>query len=360
MLSLVQGLLTALFGTTSIRSRQVLGFGAGIVVVVVLAFVLTRGEDGHPEKTEGVAASLATPTATDVATQTEPTLQPLVRTTTPTRPAEYTVQSGDSLFAICAELVSELGLDECTTAIVELNGMSDPDQLSLGQVLRLPGGTDSVTAQNDPDNPTPTGEAVATQQPEPQEVTQQPTASATSASPASTPSFSSSPVELRGVGNLITDLIAPPGSTSILSFTYSASDSFTLKTMVGGDESTLANDVGPYSGRHALVVQAPFVLTIEATGAWTVRIDEIGTASTAAFQGSGNDVSGLFDPPAAGPWSFTHDGSRNFSVWLHCAGGSELVQSELGSASLTSDVSFQAGPCFWTVEADGSWSLAPG
>lgn len=162
------------------------------------------------------------------------------------------------------------------------------------------------------------------------------------------------------MGNLITDLIAPPGSTSILSFTYSASDSFTLKTMVGGDESTLANDVGPYSGRHALVVQAPFVLTIEATGAWTVRIDEIGTASTAAFQGSGNDVSGLFDPPAAGPWSFTHDGSRNFSVWLHCAGGSELVQSELGSASLTSDVSFQAGPCFWTVEADGSWSLAPG
>ena len=68
----------------------------------------------------------------------------------------------------------------------------------------------------------------------------------------------------------------------------------------------------------------------------------------------------LFDPPAPAPWSFTHDGSRNFSVWLHCTGGSQLVQCELGSADLVSDMSFDAGPCFWAIEADGNWSLAPG
>ena len=103
------------------------------------------------------------------------------------------------------------------------------------------------------------------------------------------------------------------------------------------------------------------MLDIEADGAWTVHIEAIGQVQTAALSGTGDGVSGLFSRPTPnqGPWEFQHNGQSNFVVLLHCAGGTNLIQNEIGAVSGSRVVSFPNGPCYWEVEADGAWSLTP-
>jgi hypothetical protein len=50
----------------------------------------------------------------------------------------YTVQSGDSLFGICAEIAPALDPDECTSQVVELNDLPDAETISVGQELVIP------------------------------------------------------------------------------------------------------------------------------------------------------------------------------------------------------------------------------
>ena len=53
------------------------------------------------------------------------------------------------------------------------------------------------------------------------------------------------------------------------------------------------------------------------------------------------------------------DGGSNFSAWMHCAGGSDLVQNEIGVVSGGGVVAFDDGPSLWEVEAIGKWSVTP-
>ena len=78
-------------------------------------------------------------------TQT-PTVQETPLPTLTTAPLEtpaasgtttYTVQSGDSLFAICSNL-SSLDPAECVDQVLELNSISDPGAISVGETLTIP------------------------------------------------------------------------------------------------------------------------------------------------------------------------------------------------------------------------------
>jgi len=46
-------------------------------------------------------------------------------------------------------------------------------------------------------------------------------------------------------------------------------------------------------------------------------------------------------------------------VWLHCAGGDDLVANEIGPVSGETVVEFEQGPCLWEVQADGDWNVRP-
>lgn len=73
-------------------------------------------------------------------------------------------------------------------------------------------------------------------------------------------------------------------------------------------------------------------------------------------------MSGQFSPPGSGAWTITHDGKRNFIVQLYCAGdsfGPQLVQNMIGAVDGSKVVQFGRGLCYWVVQADGAWSLAP-
>lgn len=56
----------------------------------------------------------------------------------PTTPATYTVRKGDTLSAIAADVLGDAGryMD-----IARANNLSDPNRISVGQVLKIPGGT---------------------------------------------------------------------------------------------------------------------------------------------------------------------------------------------------------------------------
>ncbi len=55
----------------------------------------------------------------------------------------------------------------------------------------------------------------------------------------------------------------------------------------------------------------------------------------------------------------THDGQRNFVVYLHCGTNRQLVQNRIGSFQGSSILTMPAGSCAWEVQADGNWSLKP-
>ncbi len=167
------------------------------------------------------------------------------------------------------------------------------------------------------------------------------------------------PVTLKGTGQTATEEFIPPAPVSVATFAHSGQRNFVVWIYQGGKKDLLVNAIGRYAGTRLIWGQEPATLDIDADGAWTVEIKPVGQASSAALTGTGDDVSGLFEPPSTGAWEFTHDGERNFVVWLHCAGGSDLIQNEVGAVSGSGIVEFTEGPCLWEVEADGRWSLTP-
>jgi hypothetical protein len=167
------------------------------------------------------------------------------------------------------------------------------------------------------------------------------------------------PIVLQGSGQAATDAVALPAPISIARFTHTGSANFIVTVYQGDESDLLINEIGPYQGARPLSGREPVIFDIDADGSWTVRIEPMGRADSAAFSGRGDAVSGLFDPPGMGPWQIKHNGQANFIVYSHCAGGSDLMQNEIGGVDGSRVVQFSRGPCFWEVQADGDWSLAP-
>jgi hypothetical protein len=167
------------------------------------------------------------------------------------------------------------------------------------------------------------------------------------------------PVKLQGRGQTATEAVRLPAAVSVASFTHTGSRNFIVKTFSGNNEDLLVNVIGSYEGQRPITSTAPVIFDINADGAWTIHIDAIPSGAQPAFQGRGDAVSGLFMPPAAGAWEIRHDGRRNFIAIAHCRGDRNLVQNEIGQVSGSRVVRFGSGPCYWEVQADGSWSLVP-
>lgn len=167
------------------------------------------------------------------------------------------------------------------------------------------------------------------------------------------------PITFSGTGTTSTDPVTINWDNARVVMSHDGSRNFTVTAYQAGVESLLANVIGDYEGARPLFGNGEVYFGIDADGDWTVIVEPLGQAEGAAFAGSGPGVSGAFDPPPAGPVEYSHDGSRNFVVRLHCASGSELVENEIGGVSGSAAVTFGTGPCFWEVEGDGSWSVTP-
>jgi hypothetical protein len=195
-----------------------------------------------------------------------------------------------------------------------------------------------------------------------------PAVSSNTASPSPTSSPSSSPppspsaaqpVMLSGRGQTATQPVTPPADVSVVTLSHSGRSNFIVKVFRDGDEELLVNEIGSYSGSRPLFGSSPATFDIRADGDWSILITPVTVSGTPEFTGRGDSVSGLFDTVPTGAFEFSHDGRSNFIVWLHCAGGSVLVQNEIGRVQGSRIVPSRMGPCLWEVEADGNWSIRP-
>lgn len=173
------------------------------------------------------------------------------------------------------------------------------------------------------------------------------------------------PISFSGSGQQVTPEFVLPASFTQVSLSHQGQRNFIVWAYrASGREDLLANAIGEYSG-VALLQGAPgerLYLEVKADGPWTVTISAVGFDNGAAsFSGRGDMVSPLFAPSSQGPqpYRFTHDGQRNFVVWLRCAGGADLGQNEIGPLDVTGVVRFTQGPCLWEIRADGNWSITP-
>lgn len=191
--------------------------------------------------------------------------------------------------------------------------------------------------------------------------TPQPTATPTTI-PSPTPP--PAPVVLKGKGQSVTDPFTLPTAISKLVFQHDGKRNFIVKAYkADGSSDTLVNAIGSYRGIRPLNADGQVYLEIKADGPWEVVAMPLGfnDSYAAGFDGQGDDMSDLFTPTTTGPvpYLFTHDGERNFIVHLHCAGGDDSVQNEIGKVDGAAVVNFERGPCFWEVQADGKWTMKP-
>lgn len=180
-------------------------------------------------------------------------------------------------------------------------------------------------------------------------------------SPAPTPEPTvAAPIILSGFGQTATETVTPPCQVCRVTFTHDGTSNFIVHTFRGADEEYLVNAIGPYSGNRPLFGNEPILFDVDADGNWTIRIESVGLDGLAPFSGRGDAVSDLFFfLPGSSAWEFSHDGQSNFIVWVHCSGGSDSVQNEIGPVDGSRAVAFDQPPCVWEVRADGNWSLKP-
>jgi len=182
--------------------------------------------------------------------------------------------------------------------------------------------------------------------------------------PPSTTPVQFAPITISGRGNSVTNVIKIPADYTIANLKHDGRSNFYIWVYDGSHEliSLLVNTIGVYSGSSLLDVSRTnrdIILEVTADGNWTIEIVPFKAADTAAFSGSGDMVSGLFRAPASGTWIFTHDGRRNFIVWVYTSSGMRLAANEIGTYNGEKIINFGNDVAFWTVEADGNWTIRP-
>jgi LysM repeat protein len=116
--------------------------GGGLTPYVVIITPTALPQTDTPAATSPTVPPTETPVRTVAIAATIPPNTPAPTPKyTPTLPVvgdQYTVQAGDTLFGICKRL--GVSYDD----MVALNKLQDPDNLQIGQVLKIPPRTSSV------------------------------------------------------------------------------------------------------------------------------------------------------------------------------------------------------------------------
>lgn len=110
-----------------------------VLVLAACSNPLDDSEEGRVPEPGETATSEARPTLQPMVVVTPTEVDPRRIPSTPTAPPEnvtipetYVVQEGDTLYSIAIQF--QMNLAE----IVSLNGLSDPNDIEVGQELRLP------------------------------------------------------------------------------------------------------------------------------------------------------------------------------------------------------------------------------
>ena len=175
-----------------------------------------------------------------------------------------------------------------------------------------------------------------------------------------------SPVELNGTGAKVAKFTIPEEAAGIATISHRGSSNFSVTSLAadGAHNDLLVNVIGNYSGTVLFDATGHSVaFEVGADGPWTVSIEPLASARAwnpaSALTGSGDDVVRL-SPSSEGlvTLALTHDGESNFAVTSYGADDRSLLVNEIGGFS--GEVALPGGTLLLQVEADGSWTAAPG
>lgn len=124
-----------MYASSPRRSRRPTGLIAAVVVawllvlVLLILLLLERNKNNTASTTSTSTTLAASPSSTSTT----------LATTTTTRPLEYVIQRGDTLNSIAIKF----GVTR--QALMELNGITNPDKILAGESLKIPPGVAPTT-----------------------------------------------------------------------------------------------------------------------------------------------------------------------------------------------------------------------
>ncbi|MBI2305363.1 MAG: hypothetical protein HYU86_11540 [Chloroflexi bacterium] len=209
-----------------------------------------------------------------------------------------------------------------------------------------------------------------TQQPPPPTATPMATATATAtATKTPSPVPTVAPQSLSGRGQQVPPKFELTKGLAIFRMTHDGRRNFAIWLLDGNGEriELLVNTIGPFEGAKAIGIERPgtYVLDISADGNWRAVIEQPrGPAEVVApttFSGQGQQVSPRFSlGQGLSTFRMTHDGRRNFAIWLLDDNGQrvELLVNVIGSFDGAKAVGIKrAGTFTFDIAADGNWTV---
>jgi hypothetical protein len=183
------------------------------------------------------------------------------------------------------------------------------------------------------------------------------------------PAIAFSPFSISGSGSAVISVSVPGDGPAIVDLTHDGSSNFIVWSLDSALATIdlLANEIGPYTGRHGLNVghfsfSPPDVvrhMEIDADSAWSVTVRPISEATSliSALNGAGDDFV-RFVGPTPTTMRPTHQGSSNFVIWSLEPSGAlgDLIVNVIGPYNGTDVV--PRGTKYLDITADGSWTLA--
>ena len=176
------------------------------------------------------------------------------------------------------------------------------------------------------------------------------------------------PITLQGSGSNVSQNMPLNKGFTTFHFTYQGSSNFIVHLLddQGKEVELLVNTIGSYDGTvaYGLPAKGNYVASIQASGPWSGAVEQPQLDSVAGdtgAQGTGNTVAYLHLDQGLRRLHFTHDGQRNFIVYIYNdAGNRSLLVNVIGAydGTVPQTIGTGGGTFAIAIQADGNWSVS--
>jgi len=179
---------------------------------------------------------------------------------------------------------------------------------------------------------------------------------------APTATLAPEPITLSGTGQEATSKFSLETGLSVFRMNHDGDRNFIVWLL--NDEG----DHGEFDGSKAVGItkQGDYILDISTDGSWTITIEQprLSYASPVpkTLKGTGQQASEMFHlDTGLARFEMTHDGDRNFIVWLLDDDGNQidLLVNKVGEFDGSKAVSIRKGGNYLlSISADGNWEIS--
>ncbi|MEK7612120.1 MAG: hypothetical protein AAB407_02150 [Patescibacteria group bacterium] len=220
--------------------------------------------------------------------------------------------------------------------------------------------------QVEPQSTPPSTKQAVTPPPQPTPKTTPPPAPKPTPPPVQEPEA----ISLKGTGQQASEQFMLITGLSVFKLTHTGTKNFSIWLLdsEGNKVDLLANIVGSFNGSKAVGITKAdtYLLDIDADGGWSVVIEQPRPATAPAMpstvSGTAQQATQLVTiQKGLATFALTHNGSRNFSIWLMDKNGGnvDLLVNTIGPFNGSKAVQIpKTGIYLFNVDADGAWTIS--